>query len=68
MAVYEIMVANNSIRNLIRENKIPQINSMIEMGKKQGMTTAKDSLLSLLNKGLIDQKVAEGLLKSMTGS
>ncbi|MFT6077293.1 MAG: twitching motility protein PilT [Rickettsiales bacterium] len=68
VAVYEIMVANNSIRNLIRENKIPQINSMIEMGKKQGMTTAKDSLLSLLNKGLIDQKVAEGLLKSMTGS
>ncbi|MFT6105801.1 MAG: twitching motility protein PilT [Rickettsiales bacterium] len=68
VAVYEIMVANTSIRNLIREDRIPQINSMIEMGKKQGMTTAKDSLLALLNKGLIEQKTAESLFKSMSST
>jgi twitching motility protein PilT len=62
-AVYEIMVANASIRNLIREDKIPQINSAIELGKKQGMCLMKDSVNELLHKGFISPEVAlEALL------
>ncbi len=59
VAVYEIMIVNNSIRNLIREDKIPQINSMIEMGQKHGMVSIKNSLIDLFNRKLIDQETAE---------
>jgi len=62
--VYEIIVVNNSIRNLIREDKIMQINSMMELGKKQGMVTAKDSIIDLFNKQIISKDTAEDLLGS----
>jgi len=58
MAAYEIMIANSSIRNLIREDKIPQINSIIELGKKNGMCLMKDSVTELLNKGFISKETA----------
>ena len=57
-AAYEIMIANSSIRNLIREDKIPQINSIIELGKKNGMCLMKDSVTELLNKGFISKETA----------
>lgn len=58
-AAYEIMVANSSIRNLIREDKIPQINSIIELGKNLGMITMKDSITELFKKGLISKSIFE---------
>lgn len=61
-AAFEIMIVNSSIRNLIREDKIMQINSMIEIGKKQGMITLKDSVINLLNKGIISKTTAENML------
>ncbi len=64
VAVYEVMLTNSSIKNLIREDKIPQVNSMIEMGKNQGMITYKDSILDLFNHKIIDKETAEGLLAS----
>jgi twitching motility protein PilT len=63
-AIYEVMISNSSIRNLIREDKVPQITSMIEIGKKQGMVTAKDSILDLFNRNLIDKETAETMLAS----
>jgi twitching motility protein PilT len=61
-AVYEIMFANSSIRNLIREDKIPQINSIIELNKKNGMCLLKDSINELLIKGFISAETAEEAL------
>lgn len=61
-AAYEIMIANSSIRNLIREDKIPQINSIIELGKKNGMCLMKDSINELLLKGMISKETAEEAL------
>jgi len=61
-AVYEIMVANSSIRNLIREDKIPQINSVMELGKKSGMCTMKDSINELVAKGTISVEEAQEAL------
>ena len=58
-AVYEIMIANSSIRNLIREDKIPQINSIIELNKKSGMCLMKDSIVEMFNKGFITKEVME---------
>lgn len=61
-AAYEIMIANSSIRNLIREDKIPQINSIIELGKKNGMCLMKESVNELLNKGFISKETAQEIL------
>jgi twitching motility protein PilT len=55
-AAYEIMIANPSIRNLIREDKIPQINSIIELGKKNGTQLMKDAVADLLSKDIITKE------------
>jgi twitching motility protein PilT len=53
VAVHEIMLGTPAIRNLIREAKVPQITSMIQMGSKQGMCTMRDSLNKLYESGTI---------------
>lgn len=63
-AAYEIMIANASIRNLIREDKIPQINSIIELNKKTGMCLMKDSINELLAKDFITKEVADEALSA----
>ncbi len=66
VAAHEIMLGTPAIRNLIREAKIPQITSMIQMGTKIGMTTMRDSLNKLFADGIIS---AETLRDAMaTGS
>ncbi len=63
-AAYEIMIANSSIRNLIREDKIPQVNSIIEISKKLGMITIKESIKELLEQGKISKETAEDELSN----
>ena len=63
-AAFEIMLANASVRNLIREDKIPQINSIIELSRKNGMLLLKDSLKDLMNNDVITQEIAEEELLS----
>jgi twitching motility protein PilT len=63
-AAFEIMLANASVRNLIREDKIPQINSIIELSRKNGMLLLKDSLKDLMNNDIITQEIAEEELLS----
>jgi twitching motility protein PilT len=53
VAAHEIMIGTPAIRNLIREAKIPQISSMIQMGSKIGMATMRDSLNRLYEAGEI---------------
>ncbi len=50
----ELLLANTAVRNLIRENKIFQINSVLETAKSQGMRNLDDSLLELLAAGRIE--------------
>ncbi len=61
-AAYEVMIVNPSIRNLIREDKIPQINSIIELGKKSGMCLMRNSVNELLNKGFISKETTQEAL------
>jgi twitching motility protein PilT len=49
----EILLANTAVRNLIRENKVFQIFSVMETGKANGMKTLDESLLELLAAGRI---------------
>jgi twitching motility protein PilT len=58
VAGIEILIATPAVRNLIRENKIFQINSVIETGKKFGMQSIDDAILKLLTAGIIDPEQA----------
>lgn len=53
---FEIMFLNNAIRNMIRENKIHQIDNVISMSMSEGMVSMNNSLLALLRAGLIDKE------------
>lgn len=54
----EIMIATPAIRNLIRENKIHQIPSLIQTGKKYGMMSLDDCIMDYLKKGFISPEEA----------
>jgi twitching motility protein PilT len=53
VAAIEIMIANAAIKNLIREGKTHQIDSLIQTGSKYGMQTMDSNIVSLYKKGLI---------------
>lgn len=55
---FEVLVATGGIRNMIRENKIHQIDSMIQTGFKYGMITMEDYIAKLIESGLIDRQDA----------
>lgn len=55
----EILIPNSAIRNLIRENKLHQIYSAMQMGQEKfGMQTFNQSLASLYYRNLITLEVA----------
>jgi len=55
VAGFEILIANNAVRNLIRENKTFRIDSTIQTSRDKGMCLLDDSLLELYSKGIIDR-------------
>ncbi len=57
-AALEIMVGTDAISNLIRENKIYQIPSMIQTGKKDGMQLLDQHILEYLMSGVISAEEA----------
>lgn len=65
VAAFEVLVGTSAVRNLIRENQIPQMYSMIQTGARYGMITMEDAVKGLLEQGLIDEEEARiALLKS----
>ena len=54
IAVHEIMLANSAVRNLIRENKVAQINTVLQTGMNSGMQTMDQHLLRLIKANEID--------------
>jgi len=59
----EVLIPNPAIRNLIREDKIHQIYSQMQIGQsKFGMQTMNQSLFELFQKGVISMK--EAMLRS----
>ncbi len=57
-AALEIMVGTNAVSNLIRENKIHQIPSIIQTGKKDGMQLLDQHILEFLMSGVISAEEA----------
>lgn len=62
-AAWEILIGTPAVRNLIRENKVPQIFSSIQTGKNVGMQTMDDGLMSLVNRKMIDINIARPLMR-----
>ena len=56
--VFEIMRMNPAIRNLIRERKTHQIDSVIAAGAREGMRTMDQSLFDLAKSGRITPETA----------
>ena len=55
---FEIMVTNTAIRNLIREEKTHQIDSVIAAGGAEGMRTMDQSLFDLVKSGRVAKEMA----------
>ncbi len=53
VACHEILMSTPAIRNLIRENKVAQIYSALQTGKKDGMQTMDDAMEQLLEQKVI---------------
>ena len=59
VAVPEILVTNHAIANLIREDKIHQIYSAMQLGQEQsGMQTQTQVMKKLVLDGIVDREVA----------
>ncbi len=58
VAAHEIMIGNAAIRNLIRENKVPQMYSVIQTNQALGMQTLDQSLHDLIKRGIISRQEA----------
>ena len=63
IAALEILVVNSAVSNLIRENKIYQIESTLQTGTKQGMRTLNSSLFEVVEKGFVSPE--EALFKAI---
>ncbi|MEZ8083735.1 type IV pilus twitching motility protein PilT [Enterovibrio norvegicus] len=64
VAAHEVMIATPAIRNLIREDKVAQMFSMIQTGAALGMQTMEQSLRHLMMQGIIDGQEANRIMDS----
>ncbi len=58
VAAFEVMVATNAIRTLIRDDKVTQIQGFIETGQAEGMMSMNQSIGKLLLSGVITKEEA----------
>jgi twitching motility protein PilT len=62
----EILIGTPAVRNLVRESKTHQLNSMMQTGRKYGMQLLDDAIMELFNRGWIsaDEAYAKANEKS----
>lgn len=58
MAAVEVMLALPSVRNLIREEKVFQIDNIIQTSSEQGMILMETNLFNLVQRGAITKETA----------
>lgn len=63
VAVREILLSNPAVANTIRENKVAQIQSIIQTHAHEGMITMDQSLHAACKAGLIDESIAWAFLE-----
>ena len=62
VAAREILINTPAVSNIIRENKVPQIKTVLQTSADKGMITMKQSINSLYENDLITEKLASSLL------
>ena len=58
IAAFEILIANNAVRSLVREGKTHQIRNVLAAGRAEGMCTLETWLNHLVANGLISYEDA----------
>jgi twitching motility protein PilT len=58
VGAFEILVGTNAVRNLIRENQVAQMYSMMQTGSRYGMITMEDAVTDLFEAGIIGKDEA----------
>lgn len=58
VAAHEILLSTPAVRNLIRENKIAQLHSVMQTGQSYGMQTLDQALQALIRQGIISSETA----------
>lgn len=66
VGAFEILVGTNAVRNLIRENQIAQLYSMIQTGSRYGMITMEDAINAMVEQGIIHKDEARRALLKTT--
>ncbi|HLD20247.1 MAG TPA: type IV pilus twitching motility protein PilT [Patescibacteria group bacterium] len=66
VAAREIMINTSATANLIRENKVAQIKSVIQTSRDVGMFTMEQGLEELVAKNLITQETADAYINAST--
>ena len=59
IAALEVMIGTDAISSMIRENKVHQINSIIQTGMREGMQSLNFALARLVRNGMVTREVAE---------
>ncbi len=65
IGAYEVMIGTQAVRNLIRENKLTQLYSMMQTGSRYGMITMEDAIAALRDEELINADIASAALLNM---
>ena len=58
VAAFEIMLANDAVRNLIREGKTHEVHNIMHMHKNSGMRILDQDLIALVKKGIVTENEA----------
>jgi twitching motility protein PilT len=58
VAAFEVMVATNAVRNLVREGRSRQLRNVIATGQADGMQTYEQALSALVSAGVVAHDVA----------
>jgi twitching motility protein PilT len=62
IAAIEILIANQAVRNLIREGKTFQLLNVMQLGNGDGMRTRDQALIDLIRRDIVPRE--EALLAS----
>ncbi|GED23082.1 type IV pilus twitching motility protein PilT [Halomonas halmophila] len=64
VVAHERMLATPAVRNLIREDKVAQLYSVLQTGTAQGMQTLDTALSRLVSAGVVDPDEAQSLARA----
>jgi twitching motility protein PilT len=59
VAAYEVLIANDAVRNLMREGKSRQLRNVVSTGGSEGMQTIEMDLARLVAAGLLPMETAQ---------